>query len=377
MSVVDLLPRHAKVMIDLEEMISHMQIGDCLQSERELASRFGVSRETIRKAMRSLCDSGVLESRQGSGTFVRKTVERPNVLPRATKLIGISVPTVEWPTIAKVVSGAEQCANETGYRMILTHDYGKPDLQLTQLRSMLSDGVDGLLIFLDRDNVSRPEYITLLQEISHRPEKAILIDRYLPDVEIPCVMADTIRGMYEVMQHLIMAGRRRPAIISWGPLAGIAERHRMTGFRNAMQDQNLEPAPVLHAELGYTDNQDQAAAQVVEKWLRDAGGKLPFDSIICFEDNMAFGAFTALEKAGLRVPEDVALTGFDNVFPELHKAKGLDLTTVEQPLTEIGRIAMKRLVARIQNDPDEAGMVRHTLLPPKLIVRSSCGSRMV
>lgn len=376
MSVMDLLPRHARVLLDLERTIAAMKVGDRLAPERELADAFKVSRETLRRAMRTFVVEGILEPRQGSGTFVLRLPVPGRRDAMATRLIGISVPTVEWPTIAKVVSGAEEAAMAGDYRVMLGHDHGRPAVQAAQIRGMLEAGAAGLIVFLDQDNVSRPECVTLLQEFVEQARKVVLVDRYVPGIPIPCVMSDNVRGMYEMTQHLIMAGRRRFGVLSWGEGAGIAERDRMTGFRHALRDHGLPEEPVLHAALGYAEPQNISAGKAVAQWLKTHGGKLPCDAILCFVDDMAYGAYLTLKAAGLRVPDDIALTGFDNTMPDVYRAAGLDLTTVEQPFTEIGRVAARRLLAMLDgSDADGAGL-KHTLLPPSLIVRTSCGSRL-
>ncbi len=369
---MDLLPRHARVLLDLERTIAAMTVGDRLAPERELAETLKVSRETLRRALRTFVVDGILESRQGSGTFVRRLPVPGRRTVTATRLIGLSVPTVEWPTIAKVVSGAEEAAGLGGYCVMLGHDHGRPEVQTAQIRGMLEAGAAGLIVFLDQDNVSRPECVALLKEFVARSRKVMLVDRYIPGIPIPCVMSDNVRGMYELTQHLIMAGRRRFGVLSWGERAGIAERDRMTGFRHALRDHGLPEEPVLHAELGYDESQNLSAGKAVTQWLKTHGGKLPCDAILSFVDDMAYGAFLALKRAGLRVPEDVALTGFDNTMPDVYHAAGLELTTVEQPFTEIGRVAARRLLAMLENG-ESLEAVKHTLLPPRLIVRTSCG----
>ena len=89
---------------------------------------------------------------------------------------------------------------------------------------------------------------------------------------------------------------------------------------------------------------------------------------------MAYGAFHALHDFGINVPEQVALVGFDNLNMEAYRAMGLDLTIVEHPFAEIGRLAVKQILAQIRGELPEDGP-KHLLLPPKLIVRTSCGEK--
>ncbi|MBL8992163.1 MAG: GntR family transcriptional regulator [Spirochaetia bacterium] len=365
--VTDLLPRHARTLLRLEDLISRSKVGERLATERELSKKFDVSRETIRKAMRTLLEKGVLESRQGSGTYVRKKIPAAAKKIQAARLLGVSVPTIKWPYIASLVSGMERSARECGYRIALTHDEGVPGRQLPQIESMLEAGVDGLLLFLDRDNVVRPEYQAFFKSMTGRPEKIVLVDRWVPGIDLPCVMSDTEAAVCELAGRLIHSGRKKIAVLSWGPEAGIAEENRMKGFIRGLRENGLKGAPVLHAALGYSESQETSARGVVGRWIREARGKLPFDAILSFFDSMALGAFLALKDAGLKVPEDVALTGFDHLSPEVYRSLGLELTTVEQPWEKIGEEAARRLVARIEGRAEEEGPVRHSLLPTKLV----------
>jgi len=370
MSMVEMLPRHAQVQLRLEQRIRQMHPDDRLPAERELAKSFDVSRDTMRRTLRSLIDSGVLESRHGAGTFVRQHPGEATAAPTRTNLIGLAVPTVEWPTIARFVTGAERAASANGLRLVLAHDYGDPARQLAQLRELLEQGIDGLIVFLDKGNVSCPDYAAFMRELRHRPEKLVLVDRYPEGIEVPTVMTDTLRGMYALTKHLLDLGHRRFATLSWGPESGLAHTSRMAGLQQALLQAGLPSQPTREGIIGYR-SPATAVPELIHGWLREGNGKLPFDAIVAFVDDMAYAAYRTLRDAGLRVPEDVALTGFDNIYPELYSAAGLELTTVEQPFAEIGRVAVERLLALRDGETGQAT----TLLSPRLIIRRSCGAQ--
>lgn len=360
-AIRDYLPLHAQALLALERLVAGLQVGERLPSERELSLRLGISREPVRRAVQALRDTGVLEARQGSGTFVRRRMQV------RTGLVGLSVPTIEWGPIATLVSGAEAAARAAGYHVVLLPDHGQPELQQAQLAAMLDLQVDGVLIFPDRENATRTAYAELLRQYEQRRICAVMIDRAIPGIDLPCVATDVTRGMQEVVAHLLAGGRRRLAVLSWGDEAGVAEGNRWSGLRAAMAGTGA--SVVRHATTGYVADFCGRARELVAGWLGD--GRPDFDAVVAFVDDMALGAFFALRDAGLAVPGDIALTGCDDAFPQLYQAHGLHLTTVAQPFADIGRVAVERLLAGIRSVDGRPG--DSVLLAPRLMVRASTG----
>jgi LacI family transcriptional regulator len=357
-TIHDLLPLHAQALLAVERLVAELQIGDRLPSERELSQRLGVSREPIRRAVQQLRDGGVLEARQGSGTWVRSR------LRSRTGLVGMSVPTIAWPSIAQLVSGAEAAARVAGNHLVLMHDHGSPALQEEQIASCATLQVDGIIIFPDRELPTRTTCAELLTSLAVRGVNTVLVDRSVPGVPIPCIATDVARGMQDVVAHIAACGYRRLAVLSWGDEAGLAEWNRWSGLRAGLSAHGLQ-APIRQVALGYDGDFTADARAVVAGWLADCDGRPDFDVIVTFFDPMALGAWFALRDAGLT--QCVALTGFDDTAPELYQAHGLALTTVAQPFADIGRVAVDSVVAAARGQPIEGNV----LLPPCLVPRSS------
>lgn len=360
-AIRDYLPLHAQALLALERVVAGLQPGDRLPSERELSERLGISREPIRRAVQVLRDNGTLEARQGSGTFVRRRIQ-----PR-TGLLGISVPTIEWGPIATLVSGAEAAARAAGCHLVLLPDHGQPELQQAQIVSLMGLQVDGVLILPDRENPTRTAFAELLRQLAAKQVHAVMLDRGVPGIELPCVATDVARGMQEVAAHLLQQGRRRLAVISWGDEAGIAEGNRWSGLRAGLAGSGA--TVVRQAATGYGGSFCDRARDIVAGWLREGGGRPDFDAVVAFVDDMALGAFFALREAGLRIPADVAITGHDDAFPQLYQAHGLHLTTVAQPFAELGRVAVERLMTAIR--ANDGGRGDSALLSPRLVIRAS------
>ena len=372
-NVMDLLPRYQRVRLELEGYLSGLALGTKIPTERELIKKFKISRVTARKALQLLRSDGTLESHPGRGTFLVKLPTRPPTLPNA-RLIGLLVPNASAPMVGGIVWGVEAEATRRGYHVLLSHDHNDPELQIAQLGKMLDTQVAGILLYPDRFVTERKEFLALLREFQKRNLPLVLIDRYLPNVDFPCVMTDNVQGMYRLTEHLICCGRRRPALIGFWP-SNTVHRDRRRGVIEAMRDHGLDPNPVLEVEIQGDEDFFATARTAVAGWIKGRqAAELPFDSIICMFDMLAYGAFAALREAGLRVPEDVALVGYDNFDSEIYRALGLELTSVQQPLDEEGATAAGLLIDRIENKP-RTGRANHILLSPRLVVRTSCGAR--
>jgi len=367
----DLAPSYALVAREIHQMLSTMKVDDRLISERRLSEKLGVSRVTLRRSLDYFQRQGILRTRPGGGSFLAQPVESLKS-PKQSKsrIVGLLVETVENTMIARIVRGFEQKACELGYHLALAHDYGDMDHQLAQLRRMKEGDIAGVAIFPDTHHaVDRPEFIAALRELTAERTKLVLIDRYAPGLDVPCVLSDNVRGSYLATEHLILTGHRRLGLLSFGGNSSTT-RDRRKGFLDALEQYDIQPEPVVEAKLGHHDY-ELLAKEAVSSWIPKGKKRLPFDGLVCMQDNMAYGAFLALKEAGISVPHQVGLIGYDNLNREMYKAVGLDLSSVDQPAEQIGSEVAQRLISQVEGQGADISM--HILLKPNLIVRSSCG----
>lgn len=370
------LPAYARAAREIQRRLAGMKVGDRIPPERQLCIDLGVSRVTLRRAMEALHREGFLNPKRGGGTWLARAVSAP-VAPNLSehRLIGLVVPTVESPLISRIVRGAEAYASEASFHIALAHDHGDMDYQIKQLQRMTEGGVSGIAVYPDTGNLHRPEFRDLIARIEEQSIPLVMIDRYMPELETNSVMSDNFAGLYAATQHMILTGHRRLALLAFGPEGGIADRERHKGFQMALQDYGLPSHPVAKAELG-TRGHESSAREAVAGWLAASQGRPAFDGIVAMQDNMAYGAYIALKEAGVRVPQDVGLIGYDNLDRELYHAAGLQLSSIDQPAEEIGREAARQLISRIKG-VGNPGRAQHILLKPRLVVRDSCGSHLV
>lgn len=375
-TVIELLPRYQRVRLELEKFLSGQPLGAKIPTERELIKKFDISRVTARKALQSLRNDGTLESTPGRGTFLARHPAIPATGMEPAKLIGLLIPNATEPMVGGIVRGVEAEATRRGYHMLLSHDHNDPELQIRQLEKMMHAQVAGILLYPDRFVTERKEFLTLLKTLKKRGIPLVLLDRYIAGLDFSCVMTDNVQGMYQLTEHLICCGRRRPALIGFWETNTVS-RDRRRGVVEALRDHGLDPAPVLECKVGADQDFFETARATVAGWVKGKrAADLSFDSIICMFDMLAFGAFTALHEAGLDVPDDIALVGYDNFDSQVYRSLGLQLTSVQQPLDEEGITATSLLIDRIEGKP-RADRANHILLPPRLVVRTSCGATAV
>ncbi|HVU35765.1 MAG TPA: GntR family transcriptional regulator [Opitutaceae bacterium] len=370
-----MIPRYQRLRLELDAYLAHLPIGAKIMTEHQLADKFSVSRVTARKALEQLRQDGTLISVPGRGTFLEKTVVHSRNGAAKSQFIALLVPSGQTTKIGEIIEGAEKTAAQRGYQMVISHDHDDPKLQIAQLRKLALTQVAGIMLFPDRFVSERAEFLALLEDLKRRNLPVVLLDRYLPNLDLPCVMTDNVQGMYELTEHLICCGRRRLALLGFWA-SNTVHMARRKGFIEALRDHKLPSHPVKEGNIPGAKDFFRAAHDVVAGWVAGkTAAELPFDAIVCMFDLLAYGAYTALQAVGLRVPEDVALVGYDNLDSEMYRTMGLELTSVQQPLAAEGSAAAELLIDLVEGKSN-GRRSSHVLLPPKLVVRTSCGSAL-
>jgi DNA-binding LacI/PurR family transcriptional regulator len=180
---------------------------------------------------------------------------------------------------------------------------------------------------------------------------------YLPDAEFAFVDVDGKRGIELVMAHLLAQGHQRIGLLTWYPGTLVGDV-RETGYRKAMQEAGL---PVQEDWIAYTPNILHPAAKATQQIMT---GKNPPTAIVCSNDVMAFGAKSYFDEAGLRMGEDVALTGYDDD----PMAQFLGITSVRQPIDRVAKTLFELLLSEIAHEPAPQ---RQVVFEPELVVRRS------
>jgi DNA-binding LacI/PurR family transcriptional regulator len=198
-----------------------------------------------------------------------------------------------------------------------------------------------------------------------------MVDRYIPQLPIGHVTVDNAGSMRQLTEHVIGAGRKRIAYLrSHGVSSSDTERY--SGFFEAVVGHAMQPAKVVRVSARGENGTDVTAGQLtVEAMLKDNARP---DAIIGCNTYFAIGAIRALLQAGLRVPQDVAVVGFEDI-PEAATAE-VPLTVMRLPLDQVGSLAAEAVIEHARAGKADTSDVRH-YLTGELVVRQSCGGSAV
>jgi len=342
---------------------------DLLPSETELQHQLKISRSTIRQALSKAGAQGLIERVPGKGTFVARSPTGQ----ADSRLIGYISCDSFRHLQSQLLSGAESVVAAEGYRVVFCNsnrDPGEENRLLQQL--MLEDKVRGILIWpVLHDDPSRRLFQLARQDLV----PLVLVDRTFKGLPYDYVTSDNYAGAYSAVKYLAGLGHRRIAFLSRPilPLLTIAERLR--GYQDALGDAGLVPLKpwlvgnpnqemeIVVALRSYSD----VHSQDVEQIARHLKVSPRPTAIFAMNDMMAMQAMRAARLAGLRVPKDLSLVGFDDEGI-VNTLLDVPLTTVAQDAVTLGRRAAELLIERIEGHD---GPSRGEVVPTELRVRAS------
>lgn len=327
---------------------------------RDVAARAGVSTATVSRAL-----SGARPVSPDIAELVRRAAQElgyatngiASALRRSrTDTVGMLVPSIANPFFTSLVESVEHALQRAGRQLFLCSSRSDWTLEAQRLRSLVAQQVDGIIISPVHGTDSSPAVARGAAELP-----LVQVDRYVAGVPSDWVGVDDEAGLCLVLEHLAARGARSAAFVS-SRLTNSSTELRLAGFRRHADRLSIA-VDEDHVLLGdYSIGWGQQAAGA----LLRAGG-LP-DAVVCADDLIALGVLQACRDAGVAVPGDVLVTGFDDIpFSTLSAPS---LTTVRQPLDRIASEAVRLLERALGQEPSDP--VRMALTP-NLVVRASTG----
>lgn len=327
---------------------------------QDVANLAGVSISTVSRVINQSATVS-----DGKSERVRQAIADLNFRPKAaarilasrkTDTIGLLLPVISGDFFAAMLHGIERGLIEGGYDL-LVHSTFLETRPASPFKHVLGEhNTDGLIVFSDSLD---DQELTRLHDLDF---PVVLLHRSSPSgLSIPSITVENKNGARNVTEHLITAHDRRRIVFLRGPEAHEDTYWREIGYRQALEAHGLAFDPALVGEGNFND---QDAQDAIESLLVDG---VPFDAVFAGDDESASGVLRALRWAGLRVPDDISVVGFDDSSLASHLVP--QLTTVDAQVENAGFTAAQQLVRLIKTgDADEI-----TLLPTRLVIRRSCG----
>lgn len=317
-----------------------------LSNIREVARLAGVSVATVSRTLKSP-DCVRKATRDKVNAAVEQTGYRPNLMAvqfrsRRTGNLVILVPKIANTFFARVISGAQQAAQAAGYRLLLCDTQGREDIEREFAELVYAHQADGLIQLraydpFPADGLETPPMVNACEVIKGGRH--------------PTISLDNQAAAKAMTEYLIGLGHRRIGLIK-GPQNSPLTQDRVAGYQVALDQANIpcDPALICHGDFSLLAGYDGAAILLTMPERPTA--------LFCESDEMAIGALKRIKEAGLRVPEDISLVGFDDI--PLAQYCDPPLTTVAQPAEGFGRRAVEMLIDMIEK--------KTTTPPPSLIL---------
>lgn len=344
-------PLHQQLFGYFQQLIETGQLspGSRIPPELELGEVYGISRGTVRQAMRGLSEAGLIRRETKNGTVVSAPPQATAI--RTERIIGVVFPETRDAFCLDVMKGVQAACRERDYHAAFGYSHHSSEVERAEVMRMRAARFGGVLV-LPHDNAA------LFAELQRDGYPFVCVDQAFEEVPSDFVGVDNVGASFGATEHLIGLGHRRIAFVHQNSELAHAPstvRDRYAGYRSALT------AYGLPFELPWVVAVDQDSSYLDFLVRPERPG-----AVVAVNDHTALKVRDMALRSGLSVPEDLAIVGFDGI----PLAAGVSLTTVIQPSIEIGLRAAQLLIDRIEK---KVSLPQRLILPTQLVVRGSCG----
>ena len=329
---------------------------------KELAKELKISTSTVSRALADRWDVNP-ETRKAVLELAEKWNYHPNPISlslkqQQTMTIGVVVPEFITSFFPEIIIGIQCTMEAEGYSILISQSNESYENELNNMRNLEARLVDGLIISLTKETVNT-DY---LQSLLDRNVPLVLFNRVCDNIDTPKVIIDDYKWAFEAVEHLIKQGYKRIAHLA-GPDNLELSQNRKKGYIDALTKNNMPITPELIIPCGVMMEKGVIAAHRILEMENKP------DAIFAINDPVAIGAMKTLQKNGIKVPEDMGVIGFSE--SKMALVVEPNLTSVEQPTFEMGKIAAELLLEQLRNKKDEAVLNKCITLNAKLNIRES------
>ncbi|MBC8151711.1 MAG: LacI family DNA-binding transcriptional regulator [Bacteroidetes bacterium] len=325
----------------------------------DLARQLGISKSTVSRALAGHPNVHAATRQQvldlaGQLNYQRNQLA-VSLLTSRTRTIGIMVPEFVSFFFPKVIIGAQAELDAAGYNVVICHANESYQTEMANARALLASRVDGLLVSHTKETRNFDHF----RQFERQGVPVVFFNRVCEDMNVSKVMVDDYAGALAAVSYLLDTGCRRIAHLA-GPDTLIGSRNRLNGYRDALVQHGLVPDPELIISYDLTLEK----ANIYVNHLLNL--PQPPDALFAINDPTAIEAMRVIKSRGLTMPDDISVVGFsDDPVAALIEP---GLTTVAQPVNEIGRQAAQLLLNHLNNPEFQPETI---VLPTRLVVRNS------
>ncbi|MBE76843.1 MAG: hypothetical protein CMG41_03790 [Candidatus Marinimicrobia bacterium] len=347
------VPKYFQLQTWLQDRIEqgYYATNEKIPTEVELVKLSGLSRATVRQALRNLEQNGYIVRKKRVGSFVLKIEKDTKNIPT----VGILIPDIRSGYAPILARGAEDEATKNNISLILCNTDDLLSQAKYHIDRLINLKVSGVIYVpvaaSDKDNLQ------IIKKLKRKNIPVVLADRGIQGSEIDIVTTNNFEGSRQIAQHLINEGHERIAFLSNKLYS--TERLRYDGFISKMKEANINQDPAITILDKGAFNVNRYLTHV-HKILKN---KKKFTAVYAGHDRIALLFYSAATNMGLSVPEDFSLVGYDNM-----PLTTISLTTMHQPIYEMGQESVRLIIARINN---EKSNIKNIILNSTLIKRSS------
>ena len=327
----------------------------------DIARKLNLSASTVSRALK---DNPVIS--EPTRNLVKRIADemgyRPNILAanlrtKRTNTIGVIVPLINRHFFSSVISGVEEVAYSLGFAVTISQSNDKLEKESKIAHTFFANRVDGLIVSIGMETNTFDH----LKLFSERKIPIVFFDRVVDEIEAHKIVVDDYGGGYRATQHLIDQGAKNIAHIG-GPLHLKIYENRQQGYSDALKKSGL---PVHDSLIINNSLSREEGSKAIENLMHQ---KIKPEAVFCANDTTALSVIIYLQKAGIKVPEDMVIVGFSNEpFSEVVTPS---ISTVKQPGFIMGQKAAQLIIQQILHDNDNP-VFKTIVMPTELIIRES------
>ena len=347
------VPKYFQLQTWLQDRIEqgYYSTNDKIPTENELVKLSGLSRATVRKSLRNLENNGFIIRKKRIGSFVKKLKKSSNY----GKTVGLLVPDIRSGYAPILTRGAEDEAVKNDISLVLCNTDDNPRQASYHIEKLIKLSVSGVIYIpvaaTDRKNIQ------IISKLKKANIPIVLADRGIKNSDLDLVTTNNFKGSRQITQHLIDKGHKKIAFLSNKLYS--TERLRYDGFVSKMMEKDLP----IHKNVTILDKRAFNVNNYLEHAHQILKNRKNFTAVYAGHDRIALLFYAAAKNLGLSVPQDFSIVGYDNM-----PLTTVSLTTMHQPIYEMGQESIKLIITRMKN---KNANIKNIILNSNLVERSS------